>query len=33
MILAYLNGDLISVELIHRHPTTTRVRDADGKEY
>lgn len=33
MILAYLNGDLIIVDLIQSHPITTRVRDMDGKEY
>jgi hypothetical protein len=34
MILAYLNGDLISVRLLHKQPIATMVLiDDDGKKY
>lgn len=33
MILAYKSGTLISVKLIHKHPITTIVVDADNKQF
>lgn len=33
MILAYKRGTLTMVELVMKHPLTTRVKDADGKEF